>query len=249
MRSIRRRRASPGSRWSALRRPTRKPPFPPQQRFDPRQRRRRPLRAIAFSARRRARPAAAGFPNQRHSGSGRQRAVLCRGRAGSRRGRPADQESARRSVARARLRGLGARARQLGLALGQQQCGANQRLDRRRDLRRRCHLQSHVASRLRRRLQPVQFQFHEYSGVWLQRLLSLCHLRRLAGRALGFARGRQRLLERPQHVATGHGSQSRGRPERQLCRQDVARLRRGRPQFRFWPGRFGALRQCLSAGT
>jgi hypothetical protein len=34
-----------------------------------------------------------------------------------------------------RLCRLGAGARQLGLALGQQQCGANQRLDRRRDLR------------------------------------------------------------------------------------------------------------------
>ena len=33
----------------------------PQQRFDPRERRGRPLRAIAFPARRRARPAAAGF--------------------------------------------------------------------------------------------------------------------------------------------------------------------------------------------
>ena len=194
------------------------------------------------------------FPVSAAAGSGRQRVVLCRDAPAARRRRAADEEGARRrGAARARLRGLGAGARQLGLALGQQQCGANQRLDRRRDLRHRRHLQSHVPPRLRRRLQPVELQFREHSGVRLRRQLSLRPLRRLAERALGFARRRQLLLERPQHVATGDGGRSRGRAEQQLCRQDVARLRRGRAQFRLWPGRSSSPSpmspMCTSAAT
>ena len=117
-------------------------------------------------------------------------------------------------------------------------------LDRRRDLRRRRHLQSHVALRLRRRLHPLQLQFRRtfpasgssdsyhaalyggwQGGAWALR----------GGGAFSW----NDIDTSRQVTAVALGR----RAERRLCRQDVASLRRGGAQFRLRRGRVGAVRQ------